>query len=612
MAEFNKDIREIVFGIDFGTTNSLVSYVSSLGDATISLKDIQKDVPHPSMVLYRGDEVITGCTAKEQADLLEGTSHELVKSPKRYLGREEEWPLPGRNLSNISVVSEVLKMLKDDALHRRAVKQDIKKAVFTVPVSFDGKSREDLRKAAKLANIDVAYFVHEPLAALYSFIRNNRDFVNGIHEYNNKFILVFDWGGGTLDLTLCQVKGTTLHQIRNVGDDNIGGDEFDIAIKQFISGKHASDNGINAFQQYETTESKNALLQNCEGLKKNLSIKDDDDFILENYLTGDNLNERSKNLFALMTRVELEEITSHYVERGINLIYDLLKSVGLEPHSIEFCLPTGGMVNMPSIRNKLDQIFPGRVANVKNGNTIISEGAAEIAYDMSIPVFSKPIEILDSNNSPYEIAQSGQPLPIFGKSQTLTHSNFYCTDPRDGYVTFQFQCPKSLGRKTSLKPRRTLGKLQLEIDSNANPNIERINLNVLIDENYIVKCTAHSTGANKSNSLEIHELEFSLKIKNVIEENLENEIEGEDEINTEVGNNENNFPTARGLVFDENDDSLDKESRIAGDIVSNYYPNHMSKYNPRATERQHQEYIYYTNCSICGTSSYEGCNCNFQ
>ena len=148
----------IIFGLDFGTTNSLVSLID--GGRILSLKNEETEAPHPSMVIARGQEIVCGQLAKEQAnDEYSNAGGDVVRSPKIHLGQDDNtYPIPGRkDLHRIDLVSEVLSFLKQDAASRSG-NFAVEKAVFTVPVSFDGKSRQELREAAAKAGIEVAYF----------------------------------------------------------------------------------------------------------------------------------------------------------------------------------------------------------------------------------------------------------------------------------------------------------------------------------------------------------------------------------------------------------------------------------------------------------------------
>jgi molecular chaperone DnaK len=110
---------------------------------------------------------------------------------------------------------------------------------MTIPVRLDGGGRRRLREAARKAGIGVVQFVHEPLAALYSYLRSQRDYRRRLAELDGCRVLVFDWGGGTLDLTLCQVQRDQIVQIANLGDDDVGGDRFDELVRNHARDAHA-------------------------------------------------------------------------------------------------------------------------------------------------------------------------------------------------------------------------------------------------------------------------------------------------------------------------------------------------------------------------------------
>jgi molecular chaperone DnaK len=192
-----------IFGLDFGTTNSLLSVIGRDG-RPIHLTD-EKDRPHPSVVWYRGGDVIVGRRARENLDGgAEAITGSFVRSPKRLLDQDAPIHVGGRDLDPRDVVAEVLQFLREDAATGQPVKRQVERAVMTIPVKLDGAGRRRLREAAKKAGIGIVQFVHEPLAALYAYLRSTTDYRRRLAELDGCRILVFDWGGGTLDLTLAK------------------------------------------------------------------------------------------------------------------------------------------------------------------------------------------------------------------------------------------------------------------------------------------------------------------------------------------------------------------------------------------------------------------------
>src|SRR5262249_15102111 len=151
-----------------------------------------------------GGDVIVGRRAREHLDAgAEAITGSFVRSPKRLLDQDAPIHVAGRDLDPRDVIAGVLQFLRRDA---SVVGHRVERAVMTIPVKLDGDGRQRLREAARKAEIGVAQFVHEPLAALYAHLRSTTDYRRRLAELDGGRILVFDWGGGTLDLTLCEVR----------------------------------------------------------------------------------------------------------------------------------------------------------------------------------------------------------------------------------------------------------------------------------------------------------------------------------------------------------------------------------------------------------------------
>src|SRR5262245_20222129 len=179
-----------VFGLDFGTTNSLLSSIGRDG-TPIHLTD-EKDRPHPSVVWYRGGEVIVGRKARENLDAgAEAITGSFVRSPKRLLDADAPVHVGGRDLDPRDIVAEVLRFLRREAMTEHALKLKPNRAVMTIPVRLDGAGRRRLREAARKADIGIVQFVHEPLAALYAYLRSQADYRRRLAELDGCRILVF-------------------------------------------------------------------------------------------------------------------------------------------------------------------------------------------------------------------------------------------------------------------------------------------------------------------------------------------------------------------------------------------------------------------------------------
>src|SRR5690606_37566917 len=158
--------------------------------------------PIPSVVSYEGSRVLVGREARERlADAGLGIHGNIVRSPKRHLGQEHIL-VGGVSRSPVDVVRDVVTHVRREAQKSRTVPGlTVDKAVVTIPVNMIGARRAALRDAFRRAGVGIVQFVHEPLAALYAHFRSSGDYAAMLRKYDQQLMVVFDWGGGTLDIT---------------------------------------------------------------------------------------------------------------------------------------------------------------------------------------------------------------------------------------------------------------------------------------------------------------------------------------------------------------------------------------------------------------------------
>lgn len=495
-----------VFGLDFGTTNSLAAII--VNDAALSFTDQAR--PVPSVVQYHGGQATVGRDARESlANRGLGVIGDVVTSPKRFLGLPDSVMVGGVAREPADIAAEVLREVLRVARARNTdAQQQFDKAVLTVPVRSDGRARRDLRESARKAGIEVVQFVHEPLAALYGYLRSLPDSRRRIAELEGKTLLVFDWGGGTLDLTLCRVSHGIVAQIQNRGTDSVGGDEFDQLLVRHVRDMHRAEHGL-AADIPEVEGAAQKLLAECEEAKIALSERDASTVFVANFLHTDG---PGAVLEQTVTRATLLEVAGHLVDEGLSLIDLLLESAGVNKQSVALCLATGGMVNMPMIRERLEEQFgPQRVPGIENGERIIAEGAAWIAADERRLTLSKPIELLHADDSWVPMMAEGVELPTLGTTQQVNLS-MYCVDPRDGFARFLFARPARPGHNDPGDARKPYVCLLCGVDPAAWPMRERLHIDLTIDQDLIVTVAARSEGFGDRRTAEIHDLEFGLAL----------------------------------------------------------------------------------------------------
>ncbi len=304
-------------------------------------------------------------------------------------------------------------------------------------------------------------------------------------------------------------------QIASLGDNEVGGDEFDGRLRNLIRQKHAAAHKLEDIVSLEQPGMAAKLLNQCELVKIELSRPDAEshDVIIRNFLRVEG---PAQNLVASVSKKELEGISSTIVARGLARIDEMLEQTRLTNQDIEFCLATGGMVNMPAIRNGLTERFIGRVPTLNNSDRIIAEGAAWIAHDDLRLTLAKPIELLVADTSGigtyYPLVPAGLELPMENQVVPAANSRLFCVDPREGVAVIEFAKPIRTGSALLTDPRKALCVLNVPVDCKAAPLLERIECHLQIDHDYVVTATLRSTGRGAQTKAEFHDLDFGLAL----------------------------------------------------------------------------------------------------
>ena len=495
--------KKYTIGFDFGTTNSLISVVR--GANPISFLD-DEGRPIPSVVCYEGARRIVGREAKErvaQAGL--GIQGNIVRSPKMYLGQDGIF-VEGVERSPTDIVADVVRHVLDTAGRQRDLNLgDVAGAVVTIPVDMDGRRRRALREAFRQTDIRIVQFVHEPLAALYGLFRK-RELRTMARRYEGRLVLVFDWGGGTLDLTLCRLTGGMVVQLTNDGTDEVGGDVFDETVLNHVVRRVSGSRGSNNDRNIQPG-AKERLLHRCEEAKIALSSRSGVQIYVPNFFreSGDD------DIDYKLSQREFEDIVMPLLDKGFRRITNILDTADFSPEQVALCVATGGMSNMPAVRRRLHELFgPERVEIPDGTATLIAEGAAWIASDKIGLHLAKNVECVLARNSYLPLVKAGTAMPREGDVQKNPF-HLYCTDPRDGVAKFQICSPKRAGEAVLPNdPRTNLEIVTVAVDHKAQPFQERLELDIEIDDDLVLRAHARSLNARDQDQREIHNLEFGI------------------------------------------------------------------------------------------------------
>lgn len=584
-----------VVGFDFGTTNSLISIVQ--GDRVISFAD-EEGLPVPSVACYEGGAVIVGREAKSRlSEAGLGVHGNVVRSPKTLLGQESTF-VGGVAKNPVDIVRDVVQFVRAQAIESRKVKGlAVDRAVATIPVNMDGRRRALLRDAFRMADISIVQFVHEPLAALYGHFRSSPDLEKTLRRYDKELVLVFDWGGGTLDLTLCRVMEGILVQVGNDGTDDVGGDVFDELLRREVEKRVRLQRSLGDDVQV-MPGAKARLMHVCERAKIELSSRTRFNVYVSNYFSG--LDDPDLDL--QLSRDDLDSIVSHLVSQGVSRIEELLARRGYSPASVALCLATGGMANMPMVKARLHELFgPQRVHVSDRSASLISEGAAWVAHDSARLHLAKNVELTLARNSYLPLLPAGLSMPQEGEVKTDGFS-LYCVDPTDGKAKFALAAPLKPGRAIQQgDERRPLANLVVKVDAKAAPFRERLQLDLQINDNLILGISARSLNLGRQADAEVHDLEFALSFPGVDSSWL-HETEGNE--SGELDELESGGVTMRSNIADTEDPGL-----VPGEVLYRFKPGYFdTRHEP--PKIQVEEKLYYTPCSVCGKASNDPlCRC---
>ena len=341
---------EKVIGIDLGTTNSAVAVVDAFTGKGECIMNKEGSTLTASAVCFKDkEELIIGNMARECKILYPESTATLFK---RIIGIEKTAiTVNGADYSPQAVSALVLKSLKADA--EEEVGQEIHKAVITVPAYFDSNRRRATMEAGSLAGFDEVYLLDEPIAAVYA--------ADAIKNYAGKTLLIFDLGGGTLDLVGCQVSEDTINEVVINGDIHLGGSDWSDAFVAYIKSTALNSEALDI-------EGEQELLNKTEQAKLTLSKKE------ETFFTVMTRNGRKE---VTVTREEFETCTAHLLAKAMNVLADTKKS--LEEKGIfklDQIVLCGGATRMPQIIAGIKKIYGDINIYEKDVDQAVAKGAA--------------------------------------------------------------------------------------------------------------------------------------------------------------------------------------------------------------------------------------------
>jgi molecular chaperone DnaK len=343
-----------IVGIDLGTTNSVVAIVV---DGKPRVLDEGGEQLLPSVVgLNPAGQLVTGTAAKNQ---LAAFSDRTVASIKRRMGSMEPVPLGDQQFTPPEISAMILRKLRDRA--SRALGEPVTRAVITVPAFFDENQRQATREAAQLAGLTAERIINEPTAATLVYHAG---------EHDRKQIAVYDFGGGTFDVSIVRLEAGIVEVLSSHGDVHLGGDDLDLKLLDHVADKFQQEHGVDL---RASAQSRYRLLQACEQAKCRLSTEEHvllaEEFIAEK--AGQPLH-----LSATITRQEFEELIGPFVDRTIQCVDAALRDSGLTIHQIDDLVLVGGSTRIPLVEERLREEFLREPSRAVDPDLAVALGAA--------------------------------------------------------------------------------------------------------------------------------------------------------------------------------------------------------------------------------------------